>query len=1378
MCAVDPLQRTCTELLFDEDNGAARPRPESAPVVTVRELAEVPVFVLLGEPGMGKSETMKALARLVLGEQGQPITANDFIVLPVSSHNADRPAFIDALDEARAGGDTTVWRELRKTIAHCGLTRFGVSCRIADWQGTDAQDLATVAHGQRIRVFALDPLTPEQRHAVLNSEDIEDVDQFETKAQALGFSDMLGNPQSLKLLVAAVKKNQGQWPQTRREAFELACQELVREPNQRHRQAQRSVALLSEEHLLDAAGWLCALMLLSNQNEVADEALAMDDQSGAPLSEVLDALPADGCSTDAIRQVLQRRVFIKPGGYSATHRTVAEYLAARYIAKRIRQGGLLPARVAALMLASPQHLVSNLRGLAGWLASLSEPVRGPLFSADPAAVLDYGDLSLLPQLDKQTLIERLSAHPGTANLSNIWHKSSLYAPLVQADMQGFVATWLAELQSEHPTSSSQTTTAYVLLDALHHVSKDERWVAPLLELIRNTAMYIGVRDQALGALIVHAPTITSLALLEELQLGRLQDPDGRLTGDLLRHLYPEHVRPAQVLRFLSIPVTTRQSTDFRLFWDHDIAKLTPPKLLPELMDAMAHTFHAKAVADLARSATGHRLSGLATLAVDAITLHGKAIGVGSLASWIQVCTDHQRSPFDHLSQELQTRLAQWLKANPDLVISVLAHWMREGEKSWMAQNRIPVAGQPDDLGAFWLDQAKHWDANQEAARASDCLQAAFGRLDQGDRSISLEDLEQAAARSATLQEALSPLLSSALDDDNWRRERWLHERTFREAEAAKEAVREQDRRYLLDHLNEVRQGDLLNYLSDAAWVDMRDHGYLGGSDSVRLVHWRERHPELDAATREGYRALLDQLTSALADTAVKSRQQQQLLDIELPCLLAAQQLYSEQADDFFRLGEERLKALTTLYLLNHSGQHDWFLALVKRHPDWVEDIWWALCKRRLRSKKQLLVPHMDLLRRELAGTPIAVRLLSQSLAAWPSKFAERDFSEFAELLEVTLRQCPAAELSRLIQTQLRRRSLGSRQKAYLLMAGLWIDHLAFAPKVQQGLTRKQIAGTELLGYVGHLHRYGDRSQPLPAWDAGTLDLLFRLFAPLCSPAYPVGAYSPGIKDAGRDFLYQVLASFRNNTSESAQHMLAALRLEPSLSEWKLQLEEVAFRQAQARAEKAFAVPTPRQVALTFQNKAPANPSDLMAVAQDALGELQREIRNNPVNQINSFWSVDPNGKHPRPPHKPENACRDVIAQWLIPRLSAMSVTVLPELLHGAQKRADLGLLVHQTGAPEMLLPIEVKGDWHPDLWTAAHRQLGEQYANDSRCGNQGIYLVLWLGKNRGTENKPKSHPNHPTPTPADLQRRLQSEVNQNAIGQRIQVFVLDISIPD
>lgn len=1374
--AVDPLERTCTELLADEGRSQERASQTLAPVVIpVRQLAKVPVFVLLGEPGMGKSKTMEALAAYM---GGKTITVDNFIVSGAPHQNEADHVFIDALDEARASGDTTVWRALRQGIAKAQLTRFGVACRAADWQATDKDDLAAVTRGQSVRVFSLNPLTLEQRRALLEIEGVANVEAFEAQAQGLGFADMLWNPQSLKLLAAAVRSRQNQWPKNRRDAYELACQELVKEENPRHKQAQRKASPLSSGALLDAAGWLCALMLLSNRNQVSEETPDHDAAGSVWLADVLDALPKDGFSPDAVLQVLQRPLFTKPRGYSPVHRTVAEYLAARHIAQRIVQGGLLPSRVAALMLASPQHLVSNLRGLAGWLAALSEPMRAAILEADPAAVLDYGDLHLLPTSAKQALIRQLVTHPRARVEGNLWQRAETHVPLVQADMHGFVSEWLAQFRETKRPSAQQTMVAYVLLDALACAPEHSGWEPTLLGLVRDERLTEDIRDSALNALAVHKSSLEILrALLDDLHQGSLSESRGKLTHHLLQYLYPKHLRPSQVLRYLKRShVRTRGHVDFSMFWTYQIDKQTPPELLPELMAALEQAMSNGAFKDDAFDAASHQLEGVESLVVTAIEMFGASIPVPQLSRWLLLCSYSEESLFKSLSQRSAQRLGEWLRAHAEVIKPVLTHWLQEGVNSWEAQSRLPSGSFPPGMGAFWLAQAQECQVHNEAARVKDCLETAVWWIEHPDSGITLDDLVAAGERNSSIKEALEPLLVSALDDSNWRRKHWHRDQKHREKVAARKEVNENNRRYLLEHLDELRSGKLLRYLSEAAWADLKDSGYSCGENSRLIEQWRKEHPELDEATRQGYRVLLHELTSEQAINAINSRKSRSIWHFELPCLVAVQQLYAQDPQQLLQLGKERLQALVTLFFLNDVSNSDWLVALVDVRPEWVEEVWWSLSAQALRSKTQIRVPHLWLLVREPRISDLALSLLPRLLASWPAKFSELNFAEFAQLLEATLRTCPPTVVGEVVARRLRKKSLSSLQRAYLVMTGLWVDPAVFSPMVDTLLHKKQIVQSELLGFIGHLNRYGGKAEALPSWDAATMGMLFSLFGPLCSSAYPTGTYSPDDKDAGRGFLYQLLGELRSDTSEAAQRELQQLLVGPTLSEWKTPLEDALARQTQARAEKAFALPAARQVALTLQNKTPANPADLMAVGLAALEELQKELRNSPTNLINRFWSVDSAGKRPIPPHRPEPECRNVIAEWMVGQLNPIGISVDPEHQHGGQNQSDIVVRVQTAGHADMLLPIEVKGDWNKDLWTAPYEQLAKQYASDPLCHGRGIYLVLWLGAYRGDARRPKQHPNYPTATAAALRARLQQETDRVTKGMDIKVFVLDVSI--
>jgi hypothetical protein len=375
------------------------------------------------------------------------------------------------------------------------------------------------------------------------------------------------------------------------------------------------------------------------------------------------------------------------------------------------------------------------------------------------------------------------------------------------------------------------------------------------------------------------------------------------------------------------------------------------------------------------------------------------------------------------------------------------------------------------------------------------------------------------------------------------------------------------------------------------------------------------------------------------------------------------------------------------------------------------------------------------------------------------------------VLEAVLQRAPS-EVGSIIHKRLQRKSLGPLQKAYLLMAGLWVDSNTYAPLLQDGLLKKQVHQIDLLGFVGHLFRHGHNPQSLPNWNTGTVTLLLRQFAPLCSPVHPEGVYTPTARDGGRDFVFQLLAVLKSDPHDAARNALLELEKEPSLQAWRGYLEDAVARQSQTHAEAKFSIPRPKQVALTLANLSPANAQDFMALAVDALKDLQHAVNNSATNLIHQFWSVDVNGQKAIPPHLPEPTCRDRIAQWLIARVKPMSINVLPEIQHGNQKRSDIGLLSHTPNTQPMLLPIEVKGDWHSELKTAGYAQLGKLYASDPRCFGQGIYLVLWTGKKINLQDKAGKT----ISSPQQLQDVLQEITNDHVVHDHIHVFVLNISI--
>lgn len=1368
------LSRLCRQLPKNRDD-----KQEYQRISLSDMIAQHPVCILLGEPGMGKTSVLEALAANFAGHY---ITANDFLIESHSDLDAEKRYFIDALDEARLNAQNT-FQELRKLIKQAKLQYFCIACRSADWYGTDANDIQSIAPNTPVAAFELLPLDEPQACQLLQNEGIQNPQAFLEQAHTLGFADMLGNPQSLRLLAQAVNSNQQQFPNSRRDAYELACTAQLTEQNPRHAQNQNTP---NTENLLDAAGWLCALLLLSNRSHIQDPKTVSHHESGnMALNDVLGLIPADTFSQAEIEYVYKTRLFCKPDGYAPIHRTIAEYLAARYLSKRI-QAGLLPTRLAALILADETHLIANLRGLAGWLASLCETMRGAIFTSDPAAILDYGDLHLFSQSDKAQLIQSLAQHAGFQFNWTYFNPSKSYTPLVDETMRPFVTQWLHEQTSFNPTqqTSSQQTTTDLLLSATHALQpSSNEWTRTLLSIVRNEHLPNHTRRMALDGLATHATDQIEhqKKLINDVQQGNLLDPDLGLTGVILRNLYPTHIQPSQVLNYFNLPIKGEEIIgSYRLFWQYGLPEATTDEHLFDLMAAIESALtHGKFAPD--EYGTYHqRHNNIGALILRAIQTIGQNQPIAQLAQWLAWCHNPHNTPFGLSKQEEHQQLEQWQIDHPELLKKAIAHRLRTLNDYYSAEDIITAsAAQSAHMGQFWLTQAdalrQETQIPEHNERAQHCLLRAYTWMEQQPNTagISFEQIETLALNDEQFKTTWHQLTFEPLEK-NWRRKNWQREQTQNLHNQSTVEKQQRDLDFLLNHLDDIRQGKLAGYLYNAAWAEMPSH--LNNQEHEWVLTQLEQQTGLKNTTRAGYISILQKLTIENAQQALKAHQNQQALYIELPALLGAAHLYHQDPHSFLSLDDEILRTLLMFLFLNHQTLPEWFFELAAQKTEQVEQTWWQVIQLSLRSKlgdsSEMRIPHVWQLGNEPRLRDLAANLLPKTLSSWPVKFTKKNIPAFADVLMGAIRIC-SQDLPQIILNRLNKKSIGTVQRAYLIMAGMWVEPQTFQTGLANLLKPNQplSAREPYLGFIVYACQYGRYREILPNahWTVEALALLFRLFAPLCTPRFSSGVHIMEPTENGRDFLTQAGEHFLDDIHAEGLNALQNLLHEPQLAAWHGYLQTKYTRYAQALAERQYTIPTPAHIANVLCNSTPANHADLMALAMDALAEIQKHISNSDVNLIHRFWNTDQSGKKPETSRKAEPECRNVIVEWLRSHLGHQNISVSVEQQHGAQNQSDISLSVHTAGL-QIQLPIEVKGDWHRELWTAPEIQLAQKYSTNPQCKNTGIYLVLWTG-----EKTIKTPIGEIMPNPQALQEALQTKANQLP-NFNIRVKVLDISI--
>ncbi|MCO7509199.1 hypothetical protein NJH77_08015 [Serratia fonticola] len=106
----------------------------------------------------------------------------------------------------------------------------------------------------------------------------------------------------------------------------------------------------------------------------------------------------------------------------------------------------------------------------------------------------------------------------------------------------------------------------------------------------------------------------------------------------------------------------------------------------------------------------------------------------------------------------------------------------------------------------------------------------------------------------------------------------------------------------------------------------------------------------------------------------------------------------------------------------------------------------------------------------------------------------------------------------------------------------------------------------------------------------------------------------------------------------------------------------------------------------------------------------------------------------------------------------------------AGKRADMVIQY-----ADFKIPIELKRDYHKDVWTAALSQLERLYTRDPYSAGYGIYAVFWFGEKRAPHTIPKAPNANFQPMSAKSMEEMLNAAVPTDKKNHIYVIVIDVS---
>lgn len=1374
MTIVD-LERTCTSVPKD------RAQVDDAVSKPLSEYRLAPAYVLLGDPGAGKTTSFNREREHTPNADDEVIDARDFITFDRPQWRG-RTLFIDGLDEIRAGNDDgrTTLDRVRARLDALGKPRFRLSCREADWLGSnDWARLRAVAPGGELVALRLDALKLDDIRRIVEASDlVDDAGRFIEDASDRGLRELLSNPQTLALVIEAVGGAR-QWPRSRIETFELACRQLVREKNEGHRRSRQAPP--GEDGLLDDAGRICALLLLSGTPGVSPLASSEEEDADYPPFQRLDPIPEGMAAgeSEAVnrrrRLALSSRLFRVVGGsrqagprFEPVHRHIAEFLAGHYLARQIRQG-LPAARALALITANDGGVVTPHRGLSGWLAAHSAAARDRLIGRDPIGVGLYGDPSTFSTEEKRELLRALLREgPKLRDLH--WRNVRALAPILTEELEAEIRDRLTDA----PDADDQHATRLLLM-LLSEAAPMPRLAEPLLAILREPGWWPGIRYWALDAFLRHNQGASNgieklTELLTDVYDGRLDDPDNRIAGSVLERLYPNVVGPADVWRYLAR--MNRFGTHW--FWSRLAEEeRSSDTEVPVLLDNLP-----RYAADLRAGPHGFLLATVAAqLLVRGLGAIGTNLAPARLYDWLGAPVDCGKPAPGHVGEEQRAKIAEWLERHPDVYKLAFREGLRRGvnEKPnivvYKTQERLYEADPPDDFGSWCLDEAETLAASR-AALARRVFEEAQRRQRDGEKGISGERLEECLRR--------HPSWRPPPTDPKVEEEQPEAEREWEESRRALEKEREHRRRQWLDAVRQEVPALLDN--RGAPWILQRmaegwfERGttpvtygeWLEGSRSeeIPLPRWLveefEPHDDLAAAALQGLRGVPRRRDMPDADEILNLRSKSRRHRLSVPFLAALHDQHPEAATFVHELNErQQRQALALHYCVGASwGRRPaWYRRLVQRRPEVAASVLLPFARAELQARRDH-VAGLQMLHRDRHHAELARLVSLPLLRGFPVRARARQLNDLKRLLWAALRHADGEKLRPLIARKLAARSLTVAQRSIWLAAGLVADPENYAGPLEEFVDGNQQRASQVSDFL-----WFESLRPPDELSPRALQALIRQLG----RARVFDNHLQESPDPSPGRLGSLIELLAAAPEREAADALRRLANDESLSEWRPNLLVAIERQAVVGRDAAYERPDLKRIRATLDNAAPANAADLAALALDRLDELSATIRHSNTNDWRQFWNEDEYGRPARP--KREESCRDALLSHLKQLLPAQ-VEPEPEGRYAAERRADIRL-----ACPGFHVPIEVKRQSHPDLWRAAADQLVAKYASNPATGGHGIFLVFWFG---GDETTTPDETGTRPESPKELHQRLEATLaKQLPLEQRrkIGLRVIDVSKP-
>jgi hypothetical protein len=542
------------------------------------QLIELPVAILLGELGIGKSTALKEEFHRLQAE-GQACLYSE-----LNQYHSDSRLICDIFDSA----ELHLWRTghhhltlLLDSLDECSLTipsvarilaiqfkglptnrlSLRLTCRTADWPEHFTNELREIWPCPKdgvdsLGVFELAPLREKDILRAATDCDL-DSEAFSKEIQIKEIQPLAGHPNTLNMLLSLFVRPDG-LPKQRAELYRLGCLTLAADSSTSRKESHH-VGKLNERQRMIVAGRIAAQLIFGHRSTIwrgkdwEAETADLIEKDIVGQIEHADGhdFPIDSL---ALREAIECALFSGRGerriGFA--HQSYVEFLAAWYL----HSCGLDAQRALPLLLhpddkrVPPQHAETAI-----WLAALDGDVFAALVETEPLLLLRT-DLSDTTDEQKALLTETvLKALASKTEVNRYWGLHNHYRKLA------------------HPALADQLRHFIVNQDAYYDARIAAMGIAAACRVCELAEELITI---ALNTIERHKlrsyAAFAACDLANDSQLIRLRpialeeagdDPEDELKSVVIHALWPAHISVEEVFKLLEQLQNVRCLGNFR-----------------------------------------------------------------------------------------------------------------------------------------------------------------------------------------------------------------------------------------------------------------------------------------------------------------------------------------------------------------------------------------------------------------------------------------------------------------------------------------------------------------------------------------------------------------------------------------------------------------------------------------------------------------------------------------------------------------------------------------------------------------------------------------------------------------------------------------------